>query len=103
MKFFTFYENYIFRKLKLNSYINRLKSEQQLINRFRKIFGDPKDTIVCIGDWKQRKNRKFKEPTKGIRFRNMFRKNGFQVYLVNEFRTSCKCSNCEGGECSPFL
>ena len=36
MKLFKFYENYIFRKLKLNSYINRLKSDQQLINRFKK-------------------------------------------------------------------
>ena len=102
MKLFKFYENYIFRKLKLHSYINRLKSEQQLINRFKKIFGEPNDTIICIGDWEQRKYRKFKEPTKGIGFRNMFRKNGFQVYLVDEFRTSCKCSNCEGGECSKF-
>jgi len=32
----------------------------------------------------------------------MFRKSGFQVYLVDEFRTSCKCSNCEGCECSKF-
>jgi len=32
----------------------------------------------------------------------LFRKNGFQVYLVDEFRTSCKCSNCEGGECVKF-
>ena len=32
----------------------------------------------------------------------MFRKNGFQVHLVDEFRTSCKCSNCEGGKCSKF-
>jgi hypothetical protein len=32
----------------------------------------------------------------------LFRKNGFQVYLVDEFRTSCRCSNCEGGECSKF-
>lgn len=102
IKLFKFYENYIFRKLKLNSYINRLKSEKQLINRFKKIFGETKDTIVCIGDWEQRKHRKFKEPTKGIGFRNMFRKNGFQVYLVDEFRTSCRCSNCEGGECSKF-
>ena len=76
IKLFKFYENYIFRKLKLNSYMNRLKSEQQLINRFKKIFGEPKDTIVCIGDWKQRKHRKFKEPTKGIGFRKMFRKSG---------------------------
>ena len=102
IKLFKFYENYIFRKLKLNSYTNRLKSEQQLIKRFKKIFGEPKDTIVCIGDWEQRKHRKFKEPTKGIGFRNMFRKSGFHVYLVDEFRTSCRCSNCEGGECSKF-
>lgn len=54
------------------------------------------------GDWEQRKHRKFKEPTKGIGFRNMFCKSGFQVYLVDDFRTSCKCSNCEGGECSKF-
>ena len=66
IKLFKFYENYIFRKLKLNSYMNRLKSEQQLINRFKKIFDNTKDTIVCIGDWEQRKHRKFKEPTKGI-------------------------------------
>lgn len=32
----------------------------------------------------------------------MFRKSGFQVYLVDEFRTSCRCSNCNGGECSKF-
>ena len=54
IKLFKFYENYIFRKLKLNSYINRLKSEQKLITRFKKIFGESKDTIICIGDWEQR-------------------------------------------------
>ena len=43
-----------------------------------------------------------KEPTKGIGFRNMFRKSGSQVYLVDEFRTSCRCYNCEGGECFKF-
>ena len=102
MKLFKFYENYIFRKLKLNSYINRLKSEQKLITRFKKIFGESKDAIICIGDWEQRKHRKFKEPTKGVGFRNKFRKNGFQVYLVDEFRTSCMCSNCEDGKCSKF-
>ena len=25
-----------------------------------------------------------------------------EVYLVDKFRTSCRCSNCEGGECSKF-
>jgi hypothetical protein len=47
---FAFYNKYIFRKLKLNGYINRHKSEQNMINRFNKIFGSPKDTIICITD-----------------------------------------------------
>lgn len=101
-KLFEFYEKHLFRKLKLNSYWNRLRSEQRMINRFTKIFGKPENTIVCIGDFEQRKHRKFKEPVKGKGFRNLFRKNKFQIYLVDEFRTSCKCSHCEGGDCYKF-
>ena len=90
------------RKLKLNGYWNRLRSEQKMINRFSKIFGKPTDTIICIGDFEQRKHRKFKEPLKGKGFRTLFRKSGYKVYLVDEFRTSCKCSNCDGGDCNKF-
>jgi hypothetical protein len=101
---FAFYDKYIFRKLQLNSYLNRLKSEQNMLNRFTKIFGNPKKTIICIGDFEQRKHRKFKEPIKGKGFRTLFRRNGYKTYLVDEFRTSCKCSNCEieKGVCSQF-
>jgi hypothetical protein len=97
----TFYKKFIFRKLKLNSYLNRLKSEQKMINKIKKIFGKPEDTIICIGDFEQRKHMKFKEPIKGKGFRSLFRKNNYKVYLVDEFRTSCRCSNCES-ECSKF-
>lgn len=100
-KLFKFYQKRLFRKLKLNGYWNRQKSEQRMINRFKNIFGKPKDTIVCIGDWEQRKHRKFKEPIKGKGFRTLFRRNGYKVYLVDEFRTSCKCSKCEGN-CEKF-
>ena len=44
---------------------------------------------------------KFKEPVKGKGFRTLFRKAGYGVYLVDEFRTSCRCSAC-GGECKTF-
>jgi hypothetical protein len=74
-----------------------------MINNFKKIFGQPKDTIVCFGDWEQKKHMKFKEPSKGKGMRVLFRKNGFQTYLVDEFRTSCKCSKCEGGDCCKFI
>ena len=62
--------------------MNRLRSEQRLINTFCKIFG--KDVIVCFGDYEQRKHMKFKEPVKGREFRTLFRKNGFETYLVDE-------------------
>ncbi len=101
-RLFSFYEKHIFRKLKLNTYLNIQRSEQRLINRFIKIFGKPESTIVCFGDFEQKKHRKYKEPTKGKGFRDLFRKSGFKTYLVDEFRTSCKCSECEGGECIKF-
>jgi len=101
-KLFQFYEKQLFRKLKLNGYWNRLRSEQRMMNRFSKIFGKPTDSIICIGDFEQRKHRKFKEPIKGKGFRTLFRRSGYKVYLVDEFRTSCRCSNCEGGKCSKF-
>jgi len=42
---------------------------------------------------------KFKEATKGKSMRTLFRKAGFQSYLVDEFRTSCMCFKCEIGIC----
>lgn len=86
----------------MNGYWNRLRSEQKMINRFKSIFGKPDETIVCVGDWEQRKHRKYKEPIKGKGFRTLFRRNGYKVYLVDEFRTSCRCSKCNGGNCEKF-
>ncbi len=72
-----------------------------MLNNFKKIFGSPNETIIGFGDFEQFKHRKFKEPVKGKGFRTLFRKAGYKVYLVDEFRTSCKCSNC-GGICETF-
>lgn len=91
-----FYTKALFRKLKLNGYINRKKNEQKLIKNFINKFGKQEDVIVCFGDFEQKKHMKFKEPIKGKGMRTLFRKNGFSTYLVDEFRTSCRCSKCEG-------
>jgi hypothetical protein len=45
----------------------------------------------------------FKEATKGKGMRTLFRKAGFQTYLVDEFRTSCRCSKCEIGICKKTM
>ena len=42
---------------------------------------------------------------RGKSMRRLFRKAGYLVYLVWEFRTSCKCSNCQSvdeGNCEKF-
>jgi hypothetical protein len=82
-----FYNAYIFRKLKLGSYMRRQITDARLLSRFKKPFGGPEETIVAVGDFEQRKHRKFKEPVKGKGFRTLFRKAGYKVYL-DEFRTS---------------
>ncbi len=100
---FAFYEKYIFRKLRLQSYRNTKKSEQKMINNFKRIFGNEKDVVVCFGDYEQKQHMKFKEATKGKGMRTLFRKAGFQTYLVDEFRTSCRCSKCEIGICKKTM
>lgn len=100
---FNFYDQYLFRKLKLNGYLNTKRSEQQMLQNFQKLFGKPDNVMIAFGDWEQRQQMKYKEPTKGKGIRNLFRKYGYKTFLVDEFRSSCKCSKCEGGDCKKFL
>ncbi len=88
-KLFCHYEREIYSKLKWYSYINRQKTDAKMIKNFKRIFGDPKEVVIFFGDWEQKKQMKYKEPTKGKSIRQLFRKYGYAVYLVDEFRTSC--------------
>ncbi len=100
---FAFYSKYLFRKLKFGRHINTKRNEQKMINDFKKIYGNPDEVVICIGDWEQREQMKYKEPTLGIGIRTLFRRNKYKVYLVDEFRSSCKCSKCNGGICEKFM
>ena len=99
-----FYERMLWRKLKLSTYVRTQQSESRMINNFKKKFGPPETAFVAIGDWSQASQMRFKEPSKGKSFRKLFRKAGYKVYLVNEFRTSMMCSHCknENGICETF-
>lgn len=101
-RLFQFYEQRQFRKMRLNSYKFRLQSEQKMVNNFKEKFGSPEEVVVAFGDWDQKQQLKYKEPTKGKGFRTILRQHGFEVYLVDEHKTSCKCSQC-GGDCEKFL
>ena len=65
-----------------------------MVNAFEKKFGKKDNLILAFGDWDQKQQMKYKAPTLGIGTRRIFRRHGFNVYLQDEYRTSCKCHEC---------
>lgn len=92
---FEFFEREIHRKLKLNSYINKQKSESKMLNKFEKQMGSPDNTIIVSGDYScGNKHKKGNAPAKNIGLLRLFRERGYKVYLINEYNTSKTCSHC---------
>ena len=69
--------------------------------RFRKKMGGPKDVILGWGG-RSNETMRFHEPTKGRGMRSLFKRAGYQLFLVNEYNTSCRCYGCSGGACVKF-
>ena len=86
----TYYEKEMYRKLNWYNFINKQKSDADIVNRFKKKFGGPDQTVLLFGDFEQRKQMKYKQPSKGRSLRKLFRNHEYKVYLVDEFRTSCR-------------
>ena len=97
----SYYSEELYRKLKFNGYRNRQKSESKMINNFKRIFGGPKEVLVYMGDWSQRHQMRYKEPTKGKAFRNLFRREGYAVPLIDEYNSTAK-SFITGGDNEKF-
>ena len=100
---FSHYEQELFRKFKLNRFINTQKSESKMIKNFENKFGQPKDVIFVMGDYdKGDHNMKGVEPVICKKFRRILKNAGYENYLVNEFRTSKLCNHCHN-ELEAFL
>ena len=100
-----FYEKEIWRKWKLSVYVKTKQSEEKMIKSFKNKFGTPEESFIAFGDWSQKEQMKYKEPSKGKSFRSLFRKHGYEVLLIDEYRTSKMCCNCKSveGICEKFL
>ena len=79
------------------------KSENKMIQNFTKKFGNKEDIIIVMGDFdKGNYNMKGKEPAICKKFRRLFKNAGFEIYLINEFRTSMSC-HCCNNETEKFM
>ncbi|KAH9252965.1 hypothetical protein BASA81_009121 [Batrachochytrium salamandrivorans] len=101
-KLLPHYEQEAYRVLKWRAFVNRRRSEDRMVNRFRDKFGGKDEVVLGWGDWSRGSQMKFLEPTKGVGMRKLFSRAGYEVVLVDEFRTSCTCFACEGGACEKF-
>ena len=70
------------------------KSEAGFIKKVKMKFGGPTDTTIIIGDWSAAHMR-FHAPSKGKGFRTMFKRAGYDVFLVNEHLSSSVCPVCD--------
>ncbi|KAI8071955.1 hypothetical protein BDF21DRAFT_344343, partial [Thamnidium elegans] len=68
------------------------QDDNKLVDNLRGKFGQ--DAILVFGDWSA-PNTKFHEPTKNKGLIAMQKKNGFTVYLVNEYKTLSFCPRCK--------
>jgi nitrogen regulatory protein PII len=96
-----YYQKDIYRRQKWFTYINRQKSEAEMINKFKAIFGKPEEVIILYGNYSTDGHMRRIEPVKGKGMRRLFRINGYKVYLVNEYNTSRK-SFIDGAEMEKF-
>lgn len=83
--------NPLHRKLKFSSYMRRQKGNEKLIKELKDKFNN--DAVFIMGNWSS-PNTVFHEPTRGIGFRRLLKKNNFTVMLIDEFRTSKCCPEC---------
>ncbi|GAA5811705.1 hypothetical protein MFLAVUS_005146 [Mucor flavus] len=81
-----------FRKLKFSAKLFYDQDDLALVKKLKQEFGQ--EAILVIGNWSA-PNVKFQESTRNKGLIKMLKKNGFEVYLIDEFRTSSFCSKCE--------
>ena len=73
-----------------------------MIKNFENKFGKPEECTIILGDYDKENNRKGKKPVINRRIRKIFRNHKYEVFMINEFRTSKLCYVCEN-VCSTFL
>ena len=83
---YTSYQNEKFRQYKWYAYINKKRTEDNMLNKIESKYG--KDIKIIIGDWSIGKQMRNFISTPNLAIKRKL-KTRFQVFNIDEFRTSC--------------
>ncbi len=85
-----------YKNNQLNRFSAKKRSENNLLKEFREKFGNPTQVDIFFGNWYSHGNTfRGQETTKNSGFIKTFQSDGYRVFLLDEFRTSCVCFNCD--------
>jgi hypothetical protein len=85
-KLVPLYQQLKFRQYKWYSYINKKRTEDNMVNKIAKKYS--KDHIIIIGDWSIGKQMRNFISTPNLTLKRKLQET-FRVYNIDEFRTSC--------------
>ena len=85
-KLVPLYQEVKFRQYKWYSYINKKRTEDNMVNKIAKKYS--KDHIIIIGDWSIGKQMRNFISTPNLTLKRKLQEH-FKVYNIDEFRTSC--------------
>ena len=83
---YKLYQNTKFRQYKWYSFINKKRTEDNMVNKIAKKYS--KDHIIIIGDWSIGKQMRNFISTPNLTLKRKLQET-FKVYNIDEFRTSC--------------
>jgi hypothetical protein len=83
---YKLYQDKKFRQYKWYAFINKKRTEDNMLNKIEKTYG--KDSIIIIGDWCIEKQMKHFISTPNIGLKRKL-KEKFKIYNIDEYRTSC--------------
>lgn len=89
----AFYTRPIFRKLKLSAYIRKQQNIQRLASNLKEKFGH--NALFVWGNWSV-PHQRYHEPIQGSGLRKALVALGFELVMLDEFRTSKYCPECHG-------
>ncbi|ORE09363.1 hypothetical protein BCV72DRAFT_223668 [Rhizopus microsporus var. microsporus] len=74
----------LFRKIRISAYFNKQRADQKLIQDLRAKFGE--DAVFMMGNWFT-PHARYHEHIRCLGFRKLFKKHGFQVFLIDGYKT----------------